>query len=81
MRRSLMFIMVCFVSVVLYGQTEGYDIYLMIGQSNMAGRGSLEQTDTTQIVEGVWLLDSAGVPVKACAPFNRYSSIRRSVRI
>lgn len=81
MRRSLMFIMVCFVSVVLYGQTEGYDIYLMIGQSNMAGRGSLEQTDTTQIVEGVWLLDSAGVPVKACAPFNRYSSIRKDIKL
>ncbi|MCM1138421.1 MAG: polysaccharide deacetylase family protein [Muribaculum sp.] len=61
-------------------QAEEYDIYLLIGQSNMAGRGTLIDSDTTQMVEGVWLLDSIGAPVKACAPFNRYSTIRKDIK-
>lgn len=56
-----------------------YDVYLLIGQSNMAGRGTLEAQDTLSTIEGVWLLDSLGVPVKAYAPLNRYSSIRKHI--
>lgn len=56
-----------------------YDVYLLIGQSNMAGRGKLEAKDTLSYIEGVWLLDSLGVPVKASAPLNRYSSIRKEI--
>jgi len=35
-----------------------YDIYLLIGQSNMAGRGVLTEADKKETVEGVYLLDS-----------------------
>ncbi len=68
-------------SAVGDAKSADYDIYLLIGQSNMAGRGAFEAADTTQIIEGVWLLDAEGVPVKACAPFNRYSSIRKDIRL
>ena len=32
-----------------------YDIFLLIGQSNMAGRGVLTEADKKETVEGVWL--------------------------
>ena len=50
-------------SAVGDAKSADYDIYLLIGQSNMAGRGAFEAADTTQIIEGVWLLDAEGVPV------------------
>lgn len=58
-----------------------YDVYLMIGQSNMAGRGEFEHCDTTEAVSGVYLLDSDGSPVEAIAPFNRYSTIRKDLSL
>lgn len=58
-----------------------YDVYLLIGQSNMAGRGQFEAKDTIEAIEGVWLLDSVGTPVPAVAPLNRYSSVRKDIRI
>ncbi len=60
---------------------EDFDIYLMIGQSNMAGRGELEEKDTTETIEGVYLLDSNGQPVEAKAPFNKYSTIRKELSL
>lgn len=68
-------------SADISGQAPDYDIYLLIGQSNMAGRGSFEAADTIQKVEGVWLLDSIGNPVEAVAPFNRYSTIRKDISL
>jgi len=56
-----------------------YDIYLFIGQSNCAGRGPMLQQDSTEIQEGVWLLNDSGIPEPAKAPFNRYSNIRKSL--
>ena len=58
------------------GQGE-YDVYLLIGQSNMAGRGTLLPTDTLQPLEGVWLLNAEGQPEPAVAPLNKYSTIRK----
>ena len=57
------------------GQQEGYDIYLCIGQSNMAGRGEILSGDTG-VREGVYLLDGDGNVVPASIPFNIYSTIR-----
>ena len=68
-------------SADISGQPPENDIYLLIGQSNMAGRGSFEAADTIQKVEGVWLLDSIGNPVEAVAPFNRYSTIRKDISL
>ena len=56
--------------------SQGYDIYLCIGQSNMAGRGEMTPEDTLAL-PGVYLLDFEGEPVPARAPLNRYSTIRK----
>lgn len=56
-----------------------FDIYLMIGQSNCAGRGYMSASDTTAIIPGVWLLNAEGKPEPAKAPFNRYSNIRKDI--
>lgn len=74
-------IAVCLIGANCYGFSDDYDIYLLIGQSNMAGRGSFEPEDTTKTIEGVWLLNSEGVPEKAKAPFNKYSSIRKDLKL
>lgn len=66
-------------SATMVAANEDFDVYLMIGQSNMAGRGEFEARDTTDYVDGVYLLDADGNPVKAKAPFNRYSSIRKDI--
>ena len=54
------------------------DIYLCIGQSNMAGRGTLtpEVMDTLQ---GVWLLNGQDTFEPAVNPLNRYSTIRKDM--
>jgi hypothetical protein len=58
----------------------GYDIYLLIGQSNMAGRGKLLQQDTLSTIKGVWLLNDKDKPEPARNPLNKYSSIRKSYK-
>lgn len=76
---SILIAFILFTLMVKAGENENYDVYLMIGQSNMAGRGELETQDTTEIMEGVYLLDADGNPIKAKAPFNKYSSIRKDI--
>lgn len=58
-----------------------YDVYLLIGQSNMAGRGFYEPADTLAPLEGVFLLDTAGRAVPAQEPLNRYSTIRKAMHV
>lgn len=60
---------------------DQFDIYLLIGQSNMAGRGPMTGSDTTQIIDGVWLLNAQGEPEPARAPLNRYSTIRKEIQL
>lgn len=62
-------------------EADQFDVYLLIGQSNMAGRGELEANDTTDIIEGVWLLDSVGKPVPAVAPLNKFSTDRKDIKL
>ena len=52
-----------------------YDLYLLIGQSNMVGYAPLEAKDTAAI-RGVWLLDDKGDIIPATSPINRFSTIR-----
>ena len=61
------------------GDTAQYDIYLLIGQSNCAGRGFLLLEDTAQVLQGVWLLNDQCLPEPAKAPLNRYSNIRKDM--
>ena len=57
---------------------RGYDVYLLIGQSNMAGRGRMIASDHAPM-KGVYLLDDSARAVAATAPFNQYSSIRKEL--
>ncbi len=57
-----------------------YDVYLLIGQSNMAGRATMIAADSAMI-PGVWLLNAAGEPEPAKAPLNRYSTIRKAMKM
>lgn len=59
---------------------KNYDVYLLIGQSNMAGRGEMMEADKIPM-EGVWLLDAEGNIVPATAPLNRYSTIRKKAGV
>lgn len=53
-----------------------YDVFLLIGQSNMSGRGEILNEDTDTI-EGVYLLDDSGRIIPAKVPLNIYSSVRK----
>lgn len=58
-------------------QKGGYDIFLLIGQSNMAGRAPMKGDDTVRTIPGVWLLNGSDVPEAARNPLNRYSTVRK----
>ena len=58
---------------------DKYDIYLLIGQSNMAGRGYMTDADKTEKVDKVYLLGPEDTPVVATHPFNQYSTIRKDL--
>jgi hypothetical protein len=58
------------------------DIYLCIGQSNMAGRATIDET-VADTLENVFLFtdNPNEMWVKAANPLNKYSSIRKSLEI
>ena len=58
---------------------DGYDIFLLIGQSNMAGRGHMIDGDEDVIGKNVFILDDNGEIVPARNPLNQYSSIRKDM--
>ena len=74
MKRILMCIF-CSCLAVLSVHAQNFDIYLLIGQSNMAGRGWMIDGDEQVFDENVFLLDDKGEPVPATNPLNRYSTI------
>lgn len=79
---KLLFFLLAFCCVVVCAcktADDGFDIYLLIGQSNCAGRGYMLEQDTTQTLDGVWLLNDHGEPEPAKAPLNRYSNIRKGL--
>ena len=81
MRALVLYLFLC-ISVGLYAAEKDFDVYLLIGQSNMArSRGEFLESDTTTAIEGVWLLDSIGNPIEAVPPINRYSSIRKDIQL
>ncbi|MFD2034641.1 sialate O-acetylesterase [Belliella marina] len=53
------------------------DIYILIGQSNMAGRGDMDVLDG-EVLENVYLLNGDTWEV-ASNPLNRYSTVRKSL--
>ena len=58
---------------------EDYDVFLLIGQSNMAGRGYMAEGDEDVFDENVFLLDDAGNVVPARNPLNQFSSVRKGL--
>ena len=56
------------------------DFYLCIGQSNMAGRGTLT-SEVMDTLQGVWLLNASGIFEPAVNPLNRYSTIRKELSL
>lgn len=57
---------------------ENLHIYLLIGQSNMAGRAPIADS-MTEVSARCFLLNAAGEWERASHPFNQYSSIRKKI--
>ena len=81
-----------YVQVKQNGKTDTYriefavmpemDIYIAIGQSNMAGRGEMiDSLGDMDPISGAWLFDNTGNWVPASNPMNRYSAIRKPLHI
>ena len=77
-RLFLSFLLVCMCHTVLAGSND-YDVYLLIGQSNMAGRGTMIDDDSLSTIHGVYLLNNEGKIEEAKSPLNRYSNIRKEL--
>ena len=56
-----------------------YDVFLLIGQSNMAGRGTMTVADQEVFDPNVFLLNASGEPEGAKNPLNAYSTIRKDL--
>ncbi|MBD3317000.1 MAG: sialate O-acetylesterase [Chitinivibrionales bacterium] len=56
---------------------SNHHVYLLIGQSNMAGRAPIREKDTNPPRERSFLLDISGEWVRAEPPMNWYSTIRK----
>jgi len=54
------------------------DLFLCIGQSNMAGRGEWDVA-ARDTLRGVYLFDAAGRPERAAEPLNRHSTVRKEL--
>ena len=56
---------------------QEYDIFLLLGQANMAGRGEMISGDEGVIDNNLYLLDGKGQVELATNPLNRYSTIKK----
>ena len=78
---SIIFLFGCLVQgtaqIVAQDQEGEYDVFLLIGQSNMAGSGYMLPEDAVQTLHGTWLLNDKGKPEPATGSLNRYSSVRK----
>jgi len=57
---------------------EAFHVYLLIGQSNMAGRAPISQEEAKPM-KGIYLLNAADAWEPASNPLNRYSTIRKGL--
>ena len=86
MKRLICSLLICLGSVFYLtaedkADSSDYDVYLLIGQSNMAGRGYMIEGDEDVFDENVFILNDAGEVVPAKNPLNQYSSIRKDMSI
>lgn len=75
MKNIVVFIFLLLTEVLLAQQK---DLYLLIGQSNMAGRGDFESPGDSTKIDNVFLLNDTGAFEAAKNPLNRYSTIRKA---
>lgn len=60
--------------------SENLDIYLVIGQSNMAGRATIREKETTPLAHTYLFTGDETTPfVIATNPLNRYSTVRKKM--
>ena len=86
---KMRYFLIVFLSLVCAGfldaqnkaKADEYDVFLLIGQSNMAGRGYMTEKDMKVIDENVFILNEHGEIVPARNPLNQYSSIRKGMNI
>ncbi|MBF0198748.1 MAG: sialate O-acetylesterase [Planctomycetes bacterium] len=79
MLRPYAFILIIFFAMIpACAETVPKEVYLLIGQSNMAGRGKVTK-DISVPLTGAYLLNSKGQWESARNPLNRYSTIRKSL--
>ena len=78
MKRNVLFALLLLSAWTGVAAQENLDIYLCIGQSNMAGRGTVP-SDATGDMEGVYLLNAKNEFEVARNPLNRYSTVRKSL--
>lgn len=63
-------------------ENQKMDLYLLIGQSNMAGRAPLELEDRDTLVNVFLFNENSKIPwERAANPFNKYSTIRKHMRM
>jgi hypothetical protein len=62
------------------GKPENLHVYLLIGQSNMAGRAKITDKEK-EIPKGVLLLNASNDWEPATHPFNQYSTIRKDIKL
>ena len=79
MRHLLFFIFIMF-TIVSAADVKKMDIYICIGQSNMAGRAKLDKK-REDMPSSCYLLNSDLIWVKASHPFNQYSTIRKDIKL
>jgi hypothetical protein len=63
-------------------ELKNLDIYLVIGQSNMAGRAQVREVDQSVVEQSFLFTGNENLPwVKATNPLNRYSTARKNIRM
>lgn len=80
--KKLSYIIVLAISLMACQEKADYDIYLCIGQSNMAGRAPIEDL-SNDTLQNVFLMTGNAEQLweKAANPLNKYSTVRKSMRM
>lgn len=79
MKKSILLLLILFVSCTQVEKeyVKKKDAYLLIGQSNMAGRGDFETLEDSLAIENVFLFNNDKIFEPAKNPLNKYSTIRK----
>lgn len=81
-KQIFIIVLFCFFSLTNNAQVvdENFEIFLCIGQSNMAGRAEITSQDT-HVLNNAYLFNNEQKWEKAQNPMNRYSTIRKDLDV